>query len=358
MARKTSFLATTLAVGCVVVCAGETMAQPASARRLPQASTTLASLALDGRLEGVVVDERGRPLPGVAVTAQGLRLLFAVTDRHGRFRFERVQPGPYVVGANLPGYVASARELVQVMPSSATWQRFTLASSSTAAELARPRSVLAAGLGGADGLDPAAGGGEPASHDHSPMAWRLRHLKRSVLRDTATGLDLGEFGPIGLEEVGAAARTTTTTPSAFSVLADGQITGQVSFLTSSAFDGAADLFSTQELPRGIACVALGAPLGTEADWSVQGAVMEGDLSSWVLVGHYSLELSPRHTLDAGVSCGRQRYDGQDPVALAAMGDDSRTVTAYHAYDRWAVLPDATLTVGSRYASYGYVEGPS
>lgn len=357
MARLTNILATTVTVGSVVVCAGQASAQPGQTRHLPQASTTLASLALDGRLEGVVVDERGAPLSGVAVTAQGVRLLFAVTDRQGRFRFERVQPGPYLVGANLPGYVASARELLQVMPSSATWQRFTLSSTSTAAVLSRPPSVMTAGLGSLDDLDSGTGASsEIPPHDHSPIAWRLRHLKRSVLRETTRGLDLGEFPSLGADDPPAAVRAGAM-PSSVSVLPDGQVSGQVSFLTSSAFDGPAELFSTARMPSSIAYVALGAPLGDDSSWSVQGALMEGDLSSWVLVGFYERQLSSRHALTSGVSYGRQRYDGPDPIALAAMGDDSRTVTSYHAYDRWTLSPTATLTFGSRYASYGYIEQP-
>jgi len=53
----------------------------------------LASFA-PGALAGVVLDERGIPVPGVIVSALGATTTLAVTDKDGRFEFGTLLPGP------------------------------------------------------------------------------------------------------------------------------------------------------------------------------------------------------------------------------------------------------------------------
>src|SRR5262249_41979566 len=124
---------------------------------------------------------------------------FALTDRHGRFELRPLSPGPYLVRAHLHGFVASRGQLVDVRPS-------VQSSSAIALRRAKPSSqttppVLAAGLdlpaGGGDtpaepptgvsgttGTSSTSSPSAPATgEDHEDMAWRLRHLRRGILRD-------------------------------------------------------------------------------------------------------------------------------------------------------------------------------
>ena len=71
-----------------------------------------------GRIEGVVTDQQGLPVSGVAVSAIGPDALFGVTDRAGRFVFSAVPVGTYLIRAQRAGYRASAREFVDVAPAS------------------------------------------------------------------------------------------------------------------------------------------------------------------------------------------------------------------------------------------------
>jgi hypothetical protein len=339
----------------VGLCAGRAEAQagPSSASEASASGVEkplVRASQMSGRLEGLVVDDRGVPLAGVAVTAQGVQLEFALTDRQGRFVFDRLPAGPYLVRAHLPGYAASRRELVEVLPAASASRELRLVRLAGAGDDMPVRPVLAAGLQ-ADPR-PAEPEDEPAAHDHGATAWRIRHLKRSILRET-TEQDLA-----GLEEPtveGEARAGQVAGPAVLSFLADLPITAQVQFLTTSAFDGPADLFSGTRRPKGVAFVSVTAPLGAESTWAVQGAVTEGDLASWILGGSYATRLAQAHQVDVGMTYAAQRYDGGNPLALAAMGEVARTVGAVHAYDRWAVSRALDIKGGASIARYGYLE---
>lgn len=72
------------------------------------AEVTLGA-AVNGRIAGTVVDASGRPMRGVAVMLGSARqpappgsgMLLTITDASGRYVFERVGPGPYVVGVSI-----------------------------------------------------------------------------------------------------------------------------------------------------------------------------------------------------------------------------------------------------------------
>jgi len=118
------------------------------------------------------------------------------------------------------------------------------------------------------------------------------------------------------------------------------------------------LFSTTSgTPHQIAYVELGSESGSRIQWQIQGALTQGDLSSWVLGGSYRQAIFEGHVLNAGLSYGTQRYEGGNPVALAAVGDGDRNAGALFAFDEWSVRPDVTLTLGARYARYAYLEDP-
>src|SRR5262249_29856545 len=168
-----------------------------------QASTPViqtASLAA-GWIEGSVTDERSRPVAGAAVSAQGRDLLLVETDSSGRFTMRSVPAGTYLVRVQGRGFIASKREFLQVLPSRGTTHlvrlQHTVGETGTAS--AQTPHVLTAGvsataLTGTDAVSSAVDR-PPAiedptntdgTDDHSEIAWRLRHVKRSVLRDTTT----------------------------------------------------------------------------------------------------------------------------------------------------------------------------
>jgi outer membrane receptor protein involved in Fe transport len=344
MARLTRLLASALVVGSVW-CPVTAGAQPG--RTGPETPLQLAS-AEPGRVDGVVTDDRGRPLPGAAVTAQGAQVVFAMTDGRGRFSLGDLSPGPYLVRASLPGYVASRRALVEVLPQRAVFQTFRLSALSADAA-ARP--VMAASASGAGADDPASASDDPSGENHGAMAWRLRHLKRSVLREATAAAPA-----VADEDEPASASAGFAVDLATSVLEGWrQLTGEVQLLTTSSFDAPQELFSTTRSPRHVTYIELGSEAGGPVQWQVQGAITQGDLSSWVLGGTYRQELFEGHVLHAGLSYGAQRYEGGNPVALAAVGEAGRNVGSMFAFDEWNVRPDVTLTLGAKYARYAYLE---
>src|SRR5438132_3728947 len=78
-----------------------------------QPVTRVVSFA-PGSIEGVVQDDRGAPIAGAMVSALGATPAFATTDRVGRFELRTLSPGPYLVRANLSGYVASRGQIIEL----------------------------------------------------------------------------------------------------------------------------------------------------------------------------------------------------------------------------------------------------
>ena len=70
-------------------------------------STSLPAAAGSGSLVGVVVDDAVRPLADANVSANGPSgMLVAVTDAEGRFRFDGLAAGVYLVDVRKPFYIA------------------------------------------------------------------------------------------------------------------------------------------------------------------------------------------------------------------------------------------------------------
>jgi outer membrane receptor protein involved in Fe transport len=343
-----------LSLGAVIVCPAPAAGQVAP---LDPPEVARTASALSGRLDGLVTDHLGTPLAGAAVTAQGASLLFAVSDEHGRFSFYGLKPGPYLVRAVLPGYVTSKRELVQVLPAHPAWQAFRLSRSGSAGTALAERPVLDASLSGDAGED---------THDHGAVAWRLRHLKRSVLRDEGqTVIDLADSAD-DLDTWLAGRELDRLASPGAAAYAAGQtgwlpglsLNGQVQLLTSSSFDTPQELFSSATLPAGIAYFSIGSAIGRSGHWSAQAAIAQGDLSSWTFAGAYATDIAGRHSLDVTVAYGLQRYEGPDPLALDAVAGGNRDAGAVSVTDRWSFAENASLTAGTRLARYGYIDGAS
>jgi hypothetical protein len=357
---------------------GLSLASVADAQPLVQArahsgpsSVTPGVALVAGRIEGVVTDDRGAPIPGVAVSALGPDALFGVTDQSGRFVFSAVPVGTYLIRAQRAGYRASMREFVDVTPATSARHTVKLARLSGTAAPAAPASVpetptpvMAAGFGGGTTIAPTAPAAtEGEDHEHSPRLWRLRHMKRSVLRDTQ-----GQYAFDALDEdfdwlderlgnptVEASARSTSSY-----LGGDASLSGQIQFLTATAFDegGGGEGMSWAQGPAGVAYATVGAPIGNTGGWSVRGAIGRGDMSSWIVAGNYLRPTEARHALDLGASFAAQNFSDETPAALLSVPERSRVAGTIHAFDTWRLHRRAVVTYGARYAYHDYLDRPT
>jgi hypothetical protein len=190
-------------------------------------------------------------------------------------------------------------------------------------------------------------------HPHNETAFRLRHIKRSILKDSAPIVTVveteGDFTPPSLFEraVDSAASFATT------LFTDLPFTGEVNLLTTGAF-GPDELFSGDALPRGVAYMSIGAPTPA-GDWSVRAAMNQGDLSSWIIAGAFQSRADESaHVYKFGYSYSAQEYLGGNLAALAAATDGSRNVGELFALDRWAITPAIAVEYGARYGRYDYL----
>src|SRR6188474_1578536 len=179
-------------IGVIVWVVGAATPTHAQVVALPQlvltpqlkASSTAAPIK-PSELNGVVKDELGKPLPGAVVSALGSTSAFAVSNEDGHFTFRNLPPGPYLVRAHLQNYLPSRSRVVQVNADGRTLSTIELTrkpGSST------DPGVIAAGVGMIDQPASAAPAEAEERHEHDELAWRLRHLKRSVLKDAENGI--------------------------------------------------------------------------------------------------------------------------------------------------------------------------
>jgi hypothetical protein len=349
-------------VGMVGVCAVPAAAQAPSVGLGSQVQAVISTGARAGGIQGVVLDDHGAPLRGAMVSALGLTTAFAVTDAHGRFALSSLPPGPYVLRAHLGGYGPSRARVIQVTPDARAVS--TIALRPVRSQQPGDVPVLAAGLSGVEQTRIPAPEGDAApepietdDHDHGERAWRLRHIRRSVLKDaTMAPVDRAEGDDLESSAwiPGHAARAASAAARVASVIADLPLKGELNLLTTGTLDAPERLFSPDRASHGVAYVAIGAPAGA-GDWSMQGAMTQGDLASWVLSGSYATRAPSRHAYDVGMSYSMQRYDGGNPVALAAVTDGTRNVGEVHGFDRWSISRHVTVSYGARYANYGYLE---
>ena len=324
-----------------------------------------------GAINGVVRDETGTPVAGATVSVVGPTTSVAVTDREGRFELRTLSPGPYLVHAHLSGYIAPRAQVIQVGSNGRTVSSIALRRAGAAA-------ILAASVGGVpDAAPPAAlpdatpaavdpdvndaGAGSSADDEHQEIVWRIRHARRGVLKESSLPDELladggsafpGPFAPKDFlgRAMGSSARLAT------SLLTDASFSGQVNLLTTGSFDTPQQLFSSSGLSRGIAYIRLGAPAGSDADWSVRGALSQADTSSWIVAGSY-VTRSParRHRYDIGMSYSTQRYDLGGPLAVRDVTDGSRNAGTVYAFETFTVTPSISVTYGARYAQYDYLD---
>jgi hypothetical protein len=324
-----------------------------------------ASLA-SGAIAGIVSDEQGRALPGALVSAIGGTLASTLTDELGRFRLTDLPPGEYLLRAHLMGFGGSNGAVVRVGVSPA-FHRLELRHLSTPVGTAGTdaasgasvagRPIVAAGFGLPAGLDrevdPEADRVDAADHPHTETAWRLRHIRRSILKDVApvtvlTGgsEDLADGSLFG-RAVGSAAGLAS------SLFSDFPFSGEVNILTTGAV-APGEVLTATAFPRGVAYLALTAP-GNGGDWLIRAAMSEGDLSSWVVAGAFTSRPGGPHAYDVGLSYSTQEYFGGNPAALAAVSEGNRNVGELYAYDRRGLGERFAVDYGARYAHHDYLQ---
>lgn len=350
----------------------------ARGQSIPPVVTRVASLA-SGSIGGVVQDEHGAPIPGAMVSALGAKTAIAVTDRGGRFELRTLSPGPYLVRAHVTGYIGSRGQIVEVRASTRTASSIALRRAGALTTPATPTAkvpVLAAGVGSPveavaaiesqsaaiadpEPVAPVAGSSAaPVDDDHSETAWRLRHLRRGILKDVTVPdvlLAGGNDAPSGTSVFDPlAGRSGGSSGLAANLFAGVPFTGQVNLLTTGSFDSPKQLFTSDNFSRSIAYFSLAAPVGGQADWSMHGALTQGDISSWFIAGAYATRLPARHRYDLGLSYSTQRYDGGNTAALREVTDGSRNVGAVYGFDTFALTPEVALTVGARVSRYDYL----
>lgn len=333
MFRRIPITATVVATGAFAWLASGATAQTSGTTTLV---STRASAAA-GHVHGIVRDDTGGTIDGASVLAMGETIASVRSDARGRFTLA-LPPGDYILRATRTGYVSTSRVPVRVQTAVLLERNITLT---------RQESVVTV-----NELDD--------SHAHTELAWRLRHLTRSVLRDgderfPADAPPSGDVLAPGGSLFNRALERSARAASAFFTQTD--FDGQVNFVTTGFSAGTAHWLS-DEWPRGVAYAAVGAPVGGLGDWRVHGAVASGQQSSWVLLGEYESRQESAHAFRLGVSYGSQ---GMSPATnstrWSAATSYARSVAGVYGNDHWTMSPVVQLDYGLRLDRYDYIETP-
>ena len=337
-------------IGSIVLCLAALHSTYAGAQGLKFESVTRIAATDTGLIEGKVTDELGKPLDGAVISALGGTTAFAVSDRTGQFTLKQLPPGPYLVRVHLAGFLTARSAMVNVRPSTRSASSFTLRrEGSTNAPRVAEASVAAIGAAPATA--------KSGERDESELGWRLRHLKRGVLREAETLAGVPQdddwFITDSFEFLGRAFETSAR--AAKSAFGDMALGGQVNLLTTGAFDNPLQLLQLDRTSS-VAFFSVGAPVGSHGDWNVRAAMNQSDLSSWMLAGNYVVKAQVPHQYRFGMAYSLQRYEGGNTAALGALSDTARNVGSMFAYDEWQISRYVAVSYGASYARYDYMAG--
>jgi len=357
MARLTGLAAAAAILGLTASSASAQTSRPSSASipARPVADLQQAHLAL-GAIRGLVLDDTGSPIADAMVSALSpLSTRMVTTDTRGHFRIDQLPTGEYVLRVHRQGFVSTRREGVRVGPSGTTSDIDAIRLRRDAAG-ATVRPVLAAGMD-APGDDTT-----PDGDNHSETAWRLRHIKRSVLKQDGDVVSVAD----------AASEQPMPMPSLFGRAFDGAASMATSFLTATPFSGEVNFLTTSAVrdgsllpvdfvPRGVAYVSIGAPLAS-GRWDVRASMSQSDVSAWIVAGSFASHIASSHNYGFGVSYSTQQYQNRARPALAMGGavldDDRRNVGELYGSDRWTLSPLIAVEYAARYAHYDYLSDRS
>jgi hypothetical protein len=321
-----------------------------------------------GSIEGRVLDDRQGPVAGAMVSVVGRATAVATTDRDGRFALRELPFGPYVLSVHSRGYWQSRGRTIQltdkkiavpeIQLSRVTSDRSSAVTADNAPKTASVAPTQLAGFGLDEAVPVAAPPETKIADDKTEpegeTAWRLRHLPRSILKEAAEGAVWTENRPdFGTGSwFGNFAAASLATPIA--VLSDLSLSGQVNLMTSESFDRPGQMFGSTSA-RNVAYVSVNTQAARGA-WAVQGAMTQGDLSSWIVAGSYKSIASGNHAYELGLSYSTQQYDGGNAAALAAIRDNGRNAGTVSGFDEWTVSPRLVLGYGTGFARYDYLNG--
>ena len=337
--------------------------------------STRSSTFPAGVIEGRVLDDSNTPVAGAMVSVVGRTTAAAMTDREGRYSLRALPYGPYILSVHSRGYFKSRGRTVQLTTSKASIPEIQLARAQKIASDPRvgteggPQDTVAAeppavptqlaGFG-LDAMQPertrpaataATAEQEADASEHGETAWRLRHLPRSILKDVATDA----VWTRGDEQSRWFSRQSAAALVPLALFTELPLSGQVNLMTIESFDRPGEIFAA-DAPRNVAFVSVNTQAVGGA-WSMQGAMTQGDLASWIVAGSYKSIQSATHAYELGMSYSTQRYDGGNVTALGAIRENTRNVGSVYGYDEWTVSPRLVLGYGTGYARYDYLGGP-
>jgi hypothetical protein len=354
MARPTGCIAAAAILGLTVSVASAQTTGPRPVLTSPSSTPQFQQAKLTaGAIRGTVLDERGVPLGDAMVSALSpLSSRMVTTDARGHFRIDALPTGVYVLRIHRNGFMSARREGVRVNASGAN-------TDVDAIRLRRDeggpgaRPILAAGLD-APGGDSTSG---DSGDNHSEVAWRLRHIKRSVLKDdgeVVSVLDANADEPLPAPTGSLFGRAVDNATSFFTAT---PFSGEVNLLTTSAVrDGS--LLPLDFIPRGVAYLSIGAPAAS-GRWDVRASMSQSDMSAWILAGSFTSRDASPHVYNFGVTYSTQQYQNQRARPLLALGgastaDDTRNVGEMYGADHWTITPLVAVDYGARYSHYDYL----
>ena len=375
-----------VAAGAFVVAAFAAPAVSAAGERSGPPPSAEGSAAARGGLSGAVTTPDGAPAGDVLISLSGPGgASLAVSDAAGRFRFDGLPAGRYLLRTHLTE-AGDGRRFVEIEPGEAVFEPVVLHASGESRQLLlagsplQPESAPPARAPAADETpgrgEPAAGAAEPdGSGDpatavperDSKMRW-LRRARRSVLKDRGNGTSLVRRGAPSAsgpgESVPAGGRWTAAgyapPDHPLAGLARLPISGEVQLLTRATLSGPGLLWPSAAWPGQVAYVSV-APADA-GDWALRGTVdmTTGETSSWAVAGWYAPEAREDHDVQVAVSYSRQAYAAAadmrlDGAGAADAGVPRREVGRVEVSDRWAVSSALEVGFGAELARYGYLE---
>jgi len=280
--------------------------------------------AVVGRVQGLVRDAAGQALGDTSVLAVGQTVVSVRTDVAGRFALS-LPPGDYVLKATRVGYVSNYREPLRVQSATFVERNITLTR-----QLDSP-------------LESAVD-----DHAHTDLAWRLRHLPRTILRDAPVGtgdrgIAMGRPSVDGLSPLAAA-------------LGGSDLRGQVNFMTTTVARPIAEWATPAALPRSIAHLSLGAPVTGYGAWQIRAAIASGEGSAWNVLGEYASDPAHDHQVRLRMSYSAQGYTSTTQQLTAAVAE-ARTVAGVGGEDRWRLSQHVELEFGGRAERFDYLANP-
>lgn len=287
---------------------------------------------------GVVKDELGRGLPDAKVLAVGKTLAAVRSDASGRFALA-LPAGDYILRASRDGYVSTYREAVRVQGTTALHRTITMLKADAAITAARPLP--------ADPL-PASSGASGDDLVPGEATWRLRHLSRTVLRDSSA---------IGSSSLARRGRDAWLSADRRSLAADLQ--GRVDLVTTSSMAVRPGSPLAYDLPKGVAYVAMGAPVGTRGEWLVRAALAVEEASAWTFLGEYRVRSTDGSAAHAGVSYSAQTvaFDRQSRD-LAPLPTDVLRAASVHGGETRRLLSGLELEYDGRIDRFDYLADPN